>query len=113
MEWTFNREQMLTVHEECAILHSEPTADLLSFLSSTTTWLKCDISPNVLSSFASRSPAMSLGFTILCEIFASVTVFNPTTQVVTFRLRRSVVFCCCCCCWFFVFFFAGIHSSRT
>ena len=34
-----------------------------------------------------RSPAISLGFTILGEIFAYVTVFNPTIEVVTFRLR--------------------------
>ena len=33
-------------------------------------------------------PAMSLGFTILGEIFAYVTVFvNLTIEVVTFRLR--------------------------
>ena len=35
-----------------------------------------------------RSPAISLGFTTLGEIFAYVTVFfNPTIKVVTFRLR--------------------------
>ena len=34
-----------------------------------------------------RSPAISLGFTIWGEIFAYVTVFNPTIEVVTFRLR--------------------------
>ena len=34
-----------------------------------------------------RSPAISLGFTILGEIFAYVTVLNPTTEVVTFRLH--------------------------
>ena len=33
------------------------------------------------------SPAMSLEFTILDDIFAYVTVFNPTIEVVTFRLR--------------------------
>ena len=33
------------------------------------------------------SPAKSLGFTILVEIFAYVTVFNLTIKVVTFRLR--------------------------
>ena len=33
-----------------------------------------------------RSPALSLGFTILGEIFANVTVFNPTIEVVTFCL---------------------------
>ena len=37
-----------------------------------------------------RSPAISLGFTTLGEIFAYVTVFNPTTEVVTFRLRGQV-----------------------
>ena len=39
------------------------------------------------SSSSSRSPAMSLGFTIWREIFAYVTVFNLTIKVVTFRLR--------------------------
>ena len=34
-----------------------------------------------------HSPAISLEFTILGEIFAYVTVFNPTIEVVTFRLR--------------------------
>ena len=35
-----------------------------------------------------RSPARSLGFIILGEMFAYVTVFfNPTIEVVTFRLR--------------------------
>ena len=34
-----------------------------------------------------RSPAIALGFTILGEIFACVTIFNPTIKVVTFRLR--------------------------
>ena len=35
-----------------------------------------------------RSPAISLGFIILGEIFAFVTVFfNPAIEVVTFRLR--------------------------
>ena len=36
-----------------------------------------------------RSQARSLGFAILGEIFAYVTVvfFNPTIEVVTFRLR--------------------------
>ena len=33
------------------------------------------------------SPARPQGFTILGEIFAYVTVSNPTTEVVTFRLR--------------------------
>ena len=39
------------------------------------------------SFFFLRSPAISLGFTTLGEIFAYVTVFNPTIKVVTFRLR--------------------------
>ena len=52
------------------------------------------------------SPAISLGFTILGEIFAYVTVFNPTIKVVTFRLRRWVVRAGCV-------FVAGIHPSRT
>ena len=34
-----------------------------------------------------RSPVVSLGFTILGEIFAYVTVFNPTIEEVTFRLH--------------------------
>ena len=34
-----------------------------------------------------RSPAMSQGFTILGESFAYVAIFNPTIEVVTFRLR--------------------------
>ena len=34
-----------------------------------------------------RSRARSLGFTILGEIFAYVTIFNPSIEVVTFRLR--------------------------
>ena len=33
------------------------------------------------------SPAISMGFTILDEIFAYVTVFNAINKVVTFRLR--------------------------
>ena len=33
-----------------------------------------------------RSPAVSLGFTSLGEIFAYVTLFNPTIEVVTIRL---------------------------
>ena len=43
------------------------------------------------NSFSSSSvfPAISLGFTILGAIFAYVTVFfNPTIEVVTFRLRK-------------------------
>ena len=36
------------------------------------------------------SPAISLGFTIFGEIFAYVTVFNPTIEVVTFCLRGYV-----------------------
>ena len=38
-----------------------------------------------LSSFL--SPALSLGFTILGEIFVRVTVFDPAVEDVTFRLR--------------------------
>ena len=34
----------------------------------------------------SAFPAISLGFTIFCEIFVFVTVFHPTIEVVTFRL---------------------------
>ena len=34
-----------------------------------------------------RSPAISLGFTILGGILGYVSVFNPTIEVVTFRLR--------------------------
>ena len=34
-----------------------------------------------------RSPAISLGFTVLGEIFAYVTVFNPTIEVVTLLFR--------------------------
>ena len=30
---------------------------------------------------------MCLGFTILGEIFACVTIFNPTIEVVTFHIR--------------------------
>ena len=33
------------------------------------------------------APAISLGFTILGEIFVCVTVFNPTIEAVTFRVR--------------------------
>ena len=42
-----------------------------------------------LSSSPSPSafPAISLGFTIVGEKFAYVTVFNPTIEVVTFRLH--------------------------
>ena len=39
------------------------------------------------SSSTSTSPARSLGFTILGEIFAYVTVFNIIIEVATFRLR--------------------------
>ena len=35
--------------------------------------------------FCLRSPAFPLGFTILGEIFAYVTVFNPTIEVATLR----------------------------
>ena len=60
----------------------------------------------ILLLFLLRSPAIYLGFTILGEIFAYVTVFffNPTIEVVTFRLRG---FCMLCV------FVAGIHPSRT
>ena len=53
------------------------------------------------SSSSSAFPAISLGFTILGEIFVSVTPFfsNPTLEVVTFRLRG----------WCML----GIHPSRT
>ena len=61
-----------------------------------------------------RSPAISLRFTILSEIFAYVTVlgclfffsffFNPTTELVAFCLRG----------WCMLgVFVAGIHPSRT
>ena len=36
---------------------------------------------------SSAFPAISLGFTILGEIFAYMTFFNPTIEVVTFRLH--------------------------
>ena len=52
-----------------------------------------------------RSPAISLGFTIMGAIFVYVTVFNPTVEVVTFRLRGW--------CMLGVFFVAGIPLSRT
>ena len=39
------------------------------------------------SSSSSAFPAISLGFTILGEIFACVTLFNPTIEVVTFRKK--------------------------
>ena len=42
--------------------------------------------PGVTGSSSSAFPAISLGFTILGEIFAYVTVFSPTTEVATFRL---------------------------
>ena len=49
---------------------------------------------------------MSLGFTILGEIFAYVTVlFNPTTEVVKFPSSWMVHVGCT--------FFASIHPSRT
>ena len=40
-----------------------------------------------------HSPAISLGFTTLGEIFAYVTIFNPTIEVVTFRLRGLKTVC--------------------
>ena len=50
------------------------------------------------------SPAISLGFTILGVIFAYMTVFSPTIEVVTFRLHG----------WCMLgVFVAGIHPSRT
>ena len=53
---------------------------------------------------SSTFPAICLGFTILGKIFADVTVFNPTIEVVTFRLHGW------CMQGVFV---AGIHLSRT
>ena len=52
-----------------------------------------------------RSPARSLGFTILGEIFVYVTIFNPTIDVVTFSFRGW--------CMLGVLFYANIHLSRT
>ena len=52
-----------------------------------------------------RSPARSLGFTILDGIFVYVTVFNPTVEVVTFPSLWMVHAGCG--------FVAGIHLSRT
>ena len=46
-----------------------------------------------------------LSLTSFGEILAYVTVFNPTIEVVTFRLRGL--------CMLGVFFVAGIHPSRT
>ena len=51
------------------------------------------------------SPAISHGFTILGEVFAYVTVFRPTIEVVTFGLRGW--------CVLDMFFVAGIYPSRT
>ena len=51
------------------------------------------------------SPAISLGFTILGEIFVYLTIFNPTIEVVTFRLRGW--------CMLGVFFVASIHRPWT
>ena len=42
---------------------------------------------HLCSSSSAASPALSLGFTSFGEIFAYVTVFNPTIEVVTFRLH--------------------------
>ena len=36
-----------------------------------------------------RSPAISLGITSLGEIFAYVTILNPTIEVLTFRPHGS------------------------
>ena len=57
------------------------------------------------SQTSSRFPAISLGFTVLGEIFAYVTVFIPTIEVVTFRLRGL--------CMLGAFSVTGIHPSRT
>ena len=46
-----------------------------------------DTNSHSTSSSSYSSPAISLGFTILGEIFAYETVFNPTIEVVIFRLR--------------------------
>ena len=68
-----------------------------------------------LSIFLLCSPAVSLGFTHLREIFffffffAYVTVFNPTIEVVTFRLRGLFILGVFCV--FLVV--AGIHPPRT
>ena len=59
---------------------------------------------NVCSS-SSAFPAISLRFTLLGEIFAYVTVFDPTIEVVTFGLRGW--------CMLGVFFVARIHPSRA
>ena len=49
-------------------------------------------------------PAMSLGFCTLGEMFAHVTCFNPTIEIVTFRL----------CGWCFLgAFVASIYPSKT
>ena len=53
-----------------------------------------------------RSPATSLGLTILGESFACVTDFNPTIEVVLFRLRGW--WCVMDALWF-----ACIHPSRA
>ena len=55
-------------------------------------WLPCQILGIIGSVLLLllHSPAISLGFTILGEILAYVTVFNPTMEVVTFRLRGWV-----------------------
>ena len=42
------------------------------------------------SSSSSAYPAIAVGFIILGEIFAYATVFNPTIEVVTFRLMSNV-----------------------
>ena len=55
--------------------------------------------------FFSAFLAVSLAFAILGEMFAYVTVFDPTIEVVTFRLRGW--------CMLGVFFVAGTHPSRT
>ena len=43
------------------------------------------------------SPAISLGFPIVGEIFAYVTVFYPTIEVVTFVFVDGACLACFCC----------------
>ena len=45
-----------------------------------------DTGPTSASTSSSAFLAVSLGFTILVEIFVYVNIFSPTTEVVTFRL---------------------------
>ena len=53
--------------------------------------------PTSSSSLLLPSPAISLGFTIWGEILAYVSVFNPTMEVVTFRLMNDACWACLCC----------------